>query len=53
MDSKSAPRICGSELPELDSNQRMQESKSCALPLGDSPLNPAINQRNTAGLSYL
>ena len=26
----------------------MQESKSCALPLGDIPLNPAINQRNTA-----
>ena len=38
MDSKSAPRICGSELPELESNQRMQESKSCALPLGDRAL---------------
>ena len=26
------------ELRWLDSNQRMQESKSCALPLGDIPL---------------
>ena len=26
------------ELGQLDSNQRMQESKSCALPLGYSPL---------------
>ena len=25
-------------LGQLDSNQRMQESKSCALPLGDDPL---------------
>lgn len=30
----------------------MQESKSCTLPLGDIPLNPAINQRNTAGYDY-
>ena len=27
-----------SRLGQLDSNQRMQESKSCALPLGDDPL---------------
>ena len=26
-------------LGRLDSNQRMQESKSCALPLGDAPAN--------------
>ena len=26
------------ELGMLDSNQRMQESKSCALPLGECPL---------------
>ena len=26
-------------LGQLDSNQRMQESKSCALPLGDGPKN--------------
>ena len=26
------------KLGQLDSNQRMQESKSCALPLGDGPI---------------
>ena len=37
--TKKAPRGCLScWLGMLDSNQRMQESKSCALPLGEYPM---------------
>ena len=36
--SVRAKRAPSEKLGQLDSNQRMQESKSCALPLGDGPI---------------
>ena len=33
-------------LGQLDLNQRVQESKSCALPLGDGPILLIHNMRN-------
>ncbi len=35
---KHAFRVLSTSLGQLDSNQRVQESKSCALPLGDGPM---------------